>query len=163
MVCKISEIIKPEWIFPDLKSVGKNEALKEIAQNISSQISVINPLELANKLIEREQKASTGADLGLAIPHATLAAAPTLIVTLSRSSKGIDFGALDSGLSHLFFTVISPAKTGLIYASHLQAISSICRLMRSSNLISSLLLANNASDMFSLLIAEEKIREGKSS
>lgn len=154
MACRISDFMRPEWIIPSLKATTKEGVLKEIAQHLQVHGACADAVGLFDRLLEREQKASTGADHGLAIPHATLDSSKALIVAFARSTEGIDFGAIDQQRSHLFFTVINPAQTRPGEVTYLQAISSICRLMRSGGVRAKLLSAASADELFQILSLE---------
>jgi mannitol/fructose-specific phosphotransferase system IIA component (Ntr-type) len=160
MACRISEYTRPEWILPQLAARTKDEVLREIARHLSSQIPSLDETELYQKLLEREQKASTGADHGLAIPHATVGSVDSLIVSIARASRGVDFGALDNQQSFVFFTVINPQKARPGETTYLQAISSICRFMRQPHMRQKILEAKMAEDIFKVIATEEASRMG---
>jgi mannitol/fructose-specific phosphotransferase system IIA component (Ntr-type) len=160
MACRISEYTRPEWILPQLVARTKDEVLREIARHLSSQVELLNETELYTRLLEREQKASTGADHGLAIPHATVSGVDSLIVSVARAPHGIDFGALDNQQSFVFFTVINPARAKPGETTYLQAISSICRFMRQPHMRSKILEARSAEDIFKVVATEDSVRMG---
>lgn len=162
MACRISHFMRPEWIIPSLKATSKEGVLLEIAQHLATHGACENATELFTKLLDRELKASTGADHGLAIPHASLTSSPGLVISLARSGTGIDFGALDNQRSHLFFTVINPTHESASASpvSYLQAISAICRIMRSPTLRAQLLEAQDTDAILHLLEQEQPPRTG---
>jgi PTS system nitrogen regulatory IIA component len=150
--------MKPELIEPELASRDKAALLREIASLAGKNISGLDLEELHKKLVEREQKASTGADHGVAIPHATIDSTDRMLVLFGRSSAGIPFNALDNQDSTLFFAVVSPTKPHESDASYLHVISAICRLMRSAALRERLRNAGNQSDILRVLKSEEEFR-----
>lgn len=158
MPCRIGDFVRPEWIIPSLKGKSKMEVLSEIARHLEDSGAGIESDELLHRLAEREQKASTGADHGLAIPHATVSSTDRLIVAIARSEGGVEFGALDNRLSHLFFTVVNPPRNRPGDTTYLQAISAICRLMRSSRVRDRLREAENAQAIYDSLMEEESSR-----
>jgi mannitol/fructose-specific phosphotransferase system IIA component (Ntr-type) len=160
MVCRISEYTRTEWIVPRLAARTKDEVLREIARLLASSIPTLNESELHQKLAEREQKASTGADHGLAIPHATISSVDSLVVAVARSPMGIDFGALDNQQSFVFFTVINPSKAKPGETTYLQAISSICRFMRQPQMRQRIMEAQTSDDIFKVIASEENTRVG---
>ena len=160
MACRIADYTKPEWILPKLLARTKEDVLRELAQLVSTQVSSISEIEIYQRLLEREQKASTGADHGLAIPHATIASADSLMIVVARSDKGIDFGALDSQFSYVFFAVINPAKSKPGETSYLQAISAICRFMRQPQMRQRIMEASSGEDIFNVISKEEAPRSG---
>lgn len=163
MACRITDYMKTELIAPELQAADKAALLLEIATLVSHSIPTVSRSELHTKLVEREQKASTGADHGVAIPHATITSADRILVVFGRSFVGIPFNALDNEDSTLFFAVISPSKPKETDASYLQVISSICRLMRSASLRERLRTTRTASEILQLLKTEEEFRLGQPS
>lgn len=159
---KLLNLLRKEWIIPDLAASSKEEVLGEISRRLGEVVEGLDSAELLSKLIERENKASTGADKGLAIPHASVHNVSGLVVAVCRSQKGIDFGALDNERSRIFFTIVSPARAPAHgEVTYLQAISAICKLMRSSSLRDRILLAKNSAEIFDVIEAEERARENR--
>jgi mannitol/fructose-specific phosphotransferase system IIA component (Ntr-type) len=162
MGLKVSTYIRKDCVFPNLTSFSKEEVLGEIARNLAGVVEEIDAHELLVKLVERENKASTGADKGVAIPHATLPSAPGLLVAIFRSQRGIDFGALDNERSHIFFTIVSPLRPEIsTEPTYLQVISAVCKLMRSPNLRTCLLEARSPEEICEIICREELVRESR--
>jgi PTS system fructose-specific IIC component len=162
MTGKLSDMVRKEWIFPDLGASSKEGVLSEIARRLSYVVEGLDAAELLEKLIERENKASTGADQGLAIPHAQMHGASGLVVSIGCSSRGVEFGALDNERSKIFFTIVSPARAvAQGEVTYLQAISHVCKLMRSASLRNRILAAKTAEDIFDVIVSEEHARESR--
>jgi nitrogen PTS system EIIA component len=160
MACRIAQYTSPMRILPTLTASSKSEVLRELAQHISNLEPDVSSDDLFQKLTERESKASTGADHGLAIPHATLNSIDSLMVVVARSTLGIAFGALDNQNSHLFFAVINPQKIKPGETTYLQAISAICRFMRQPMVRQRLMEALDAEEIFRIISSEETPRSG---
>lgn len=158
MACRITDYMKLDWVAADLKAHDKQTLLLEITTLICHAEPNVKFSELYHKLTEREQKASTGADHGVAIPHATIDSAVRMMVIFGRSRDGIPFNALDNEDSRLFFAVISPSQTRPDEASYLQLISSICRLMRSGSVREKLLNADSPHKILEILKKEEDLK-----
>ncbi|MEN9529420.1 MAG: hypothetical protein RI932_1293 [Pseudomonadota bacterium] len=158
MACRITDYMKVEWIAPTLKATDKPSVLLEFATLVGSTRHDLDVREIYTKLMERELKASTGADHGVAIPHATLQESTELMVAFGKSQAGVPFAALDNEDSRLFFVVLAPAKVNPHQASYLQLISSICRLMRSQSLRERLLQAQTPAVIFETLKKEEDLK-----
>jgi mannitol/fructose-specific phosphotransferase system IIA component (Ntr-type) len=158
MACRITDYMRTDWIAPSLKAVDKSSVLFELAEQVCTALPQIDLHELHKKLLEREHKASTGADHGIAIPHASVAGTDSLIVAFGKSTSGIPFAALDNQDSKLFFLVVAPMKPKADQVSYLQLISAICRLMRSVAVRERLLRANTALEIFQILEREENSR-----
>lgn len=158
MVCRITDYMHIERITPALKATDKPSLLFEFATLFCSAQPELNLQEIHSKLMERELKASTGADHGVAIPHAMLTTSKNLMVAFGKASHGIPFAALDNQDSKLFFVVLAPGTANPQQASYLQVISSICRLMRSTSLRDRLLAASTSQAIFDLLKKEEELK-----
>ncbi len=158
MVCRITDYMRIEWVTPALKATDKPSLLLEFSSLVCSSQAHLDLREIHSKLMERELKASTGADHGVAIPHATIEGSHQLMVAFGRSQNGIPFAALDNEDSKLFFVVLAPAVPSPNQASYLQIISAICRLMRSSSLRERLLRAQTSEAILELLQKEEDLK-----
>lgn len=158
MVCRITDYMRIEWINPSLKAKDKPSLLHEFAVLFCASNQNLDLSEIYLKLLEREQKASTGADHGIAIPHATLSTSDKLMVAFGKSPSGIPFAALDNKDSNLFFVVLAPGQAIPQQATYLQIISAICRLMRSTSVRERLIQAQTSQAIFDVLKKEEDIR-----
>jgi mannitol/fructose-specific phosphotransferase system IIA component (Ntr-type) len=158
MTCRIAQYTSPSKILPALAAASKEGVLREIALHAAKVHSEVDSDELFQKLQDRELKASTGADHGLAIPHATLFNLDELTVVVARSPSGVDFGSLDNQASHLFFAVLNPQKVKPGEITYLQAISAICRFMRQPTVRQRLIEAPDADAMFRIIATEETPR-----
>lgn len=161
MACRITDYMSLDWIVPELQARDKNAVLLEIAALLAHSSLKVNQAELFGRLIEREQKASTGADHGVALPHATIDSIDRMVIVFGKSALGIPFHALDNENSKLFFAIISPSRTRPEDASYLQVISAVCRLMRSATLRKQLLSASSRRDILELLSTEEEQRRNQ--
>ncbi|MEY2987845.1 MAG: hypothetical protein RJB13_1366 [Pseudomonadota bacterium] len=158
MLSRITEFMRLEHIAPELQATDKPSLLMELSSLVCASHTSLNVDDVYKKLLEREAKASTGADHGVAIPHATLSEIQELIVGFGISKRGVPFAALDNQDSNLFFVVLAPTSTSSKQVSYLQLISAICRLMRSQSLRNKLLSSNGASDVLRILEQEESSR-----
>lgn len=158
MVCRITDYMRIEWVTPSLRATDKPSLLLEFSSLICSSQLHLDLKQIHSKLIERELKASTGADHGVAIPHATIEGSHHLMVAFGKSENGIPFAALDNEDSKLFFVVLAPTKPDPHQASYLQIISAICRLMRSSSLRERLLRAQTPDAILEIIQKEEDLK-----
>ncbi len=158
MLCRITEFMRLEHISTELQATDKPSLLRELSALICTSQANLSADDVYAKLLEREAKASTGADHGVAIPHATLPQIQELTLGFGLSKRGIPFAALDNKDSNLFFVVLAPRSSAPKRVSYLQLISAICRLMRSPSLRKKLLNAHGANDVFTILEHEETLR-----
>jgi len=116
-----------QCIILEMKSTGKDEALKELADTIHASCSDVDPAMLLTVLQEREQVGSTGVGNGVAIPHAKVPGLDRLILCFGRSSAGISFEAVDNRPVHLFVQILSPTGRPDEY---LRSLARISRLLK---------------------------------
>jgi PTS system nitrogen regulatory IIA component len=135
---KIAEILTPDMILPDLKSVDKPGVLRELADHLSSRIPSLRLQSLVDVLAERESLGSTAIGDGIAIPHGKL--------------RGVDFDSLDGNPTHIFFLLIAPEDSASL---HLKALARVSRLFKDPNLRDHLLKAVDAADIFRLIQDED--------
>ena len=102
----------------------------------------------------REELGSTGIGDGIAIPHGRIPGLTRMHAALGLSRKGIDFGALDGNLSHLFFLLLAPEDSA---GEHLKTLARICRLFKGTELVRELTELRSAEEIFQKIAQEDKL------
>ncbi|PKK90852.1 MAG: PTS sugar transporter subunit IIA [Candidatus Wallbacteria bacterium HGW-Wallbacteria-1] len=91
---KISDCLSIDRII-DLECDRKAEVM-ECLIDVTSTASVVHDKEdFRQAILRREEILSTGIGLGLAVPHAKIGTVSSLVMSLGRHLKGIDFDSLD--------------------------------------------------------------------
>lgn len=100
--------LRPDLYIPELRTRKKTSVLEEMAHALTAAKVVRSPESILDALRRREALGSTGLGKGIAVPHArsTLVAERALLV--ARSSKGVEFEAVDDGPVHLCFLIVAP-------------------------------------------------------
>lgn len=80
--------------------------------------------EVADRVISRESKASTGFGCGIAVPHAKHAGVVKPVAAIGVSPRGLDFSSLDHQPVYSVFLLISPDDRP---EDHLAAMDAIFR------------------------------------
>ena len=111
----------------DLTSNTAEKVLVELAKLLANSDKVKDADAVYKALAEREELASTGIGFGVALPHARSKAVTGLTIAVGRSKKGIEFGALDKGLVHLFFAIVVPDTA---VNTHLTALGKLSYLLK---------------------------------
>lgn len=103
----LTSLLRVERINLELKSRKKPEVLEEL-------VAMLREGETAEMLLQtllkREELGSTGIGKGVAIPHGRSLLLDKLEIAIGRSTKGVDFDAIDSKPVHLFFLVMAPPQ-----------------------------------------------------
>lgn len=133
---ELASLTSPTLIFPRLDGADRTSVLRILARQVAEMGHVRDAQELFDRLVEREEVASTGVGGGVAIPHCKMNGLDHVVLAIGLVEKGIDFGAVDGQPVRLFFLVVSPSQTP---AAHLQCLAAISKWVRSEGHVASLL------------------------
>ncbi len=130
----LASLLSRDRINLELKSTKKEEVLKDLVYMIKSKTDA----ELIySTLLKREELGSTGIGKGIAIPHCRSLAVSKLEIAVGRTTKPINFNAIDKKPVSLFFLIIAPPQDpGNQYLITLGKIVQISRELTKNNLIS---------------------------
>lgn len=138
-----------------IKADNKADALREVVQNLIAGEQLPAELEDAavRALIAREEMASTGIGMGVAIPHVKLAQLSSAVCSLSVHPEGIEWHAVDGAPVQILFTVLRPEAAGSDHdpEQHLEMMRWIARLARESDFRAFALRAKTKTDLVALL------------
>ena len=144
----LSDLIEEKLIIPELSAEKKKDVLKQIC-NLFTQAGIVEDLGQFIKVIEaREAIESTAIGEGIAIPHGRSATVKRLAVAFAKSSKGVDFEALDGKPVHLIFMIAAPEEARREY---LQAVAKIARLLKIKDLRQKLLQATDKGQVMKVI------------
>lgn len=141
-------IIEPSQVFLNQNTQNKNEVLKFIA-NQGVKLGLTNEFEsILNGLKNREHESSTGMENGVAIPHVANenVVSPSLVIV--RLNQGIDWDAMDGGLTDFVISILVPRGSG---DKHLKILSQLSRKLMNENYINELKNAQSAEKVTELI------------
>lgn len=126
---KLADFVVKEAILSDIQATKKGDAIREIVDSlISAQKVNHNDIDdVMQALIKREELGSTGIGKGVAVPHTKHSSISSLIGTVARSTKGIDFDSLDGEPVYIVFLLLSPNEPSGIHLAALERISTVVR------------------------------------
>jgi fructose-specific phosphotransferase system IIA component len=150
---KVSELLKPEFIIPDLKGETKEEVINELIDLFKSDPRIEDIEKVRSAVIEREKIMSTGVGKGFAIPHGKTNAVKEIIGAFGRIKDGVDYEALDGNPVTLVFLLVG--KDNLI-STHIKLLSRISRLMNKDDFRHRLIWAENSDEILKLFNEEEE-------
>jgi fructose-specific phosphotransferase system IIA component len=150
---KVSDLLKPEFIIPNVKSESKEEVINELIDLFKGDPRVEDLEKVRSAVLEREKVMSTGVGKGFAIPHGKTNAVKEIIGAFGRVPDGIDYDSLDGNPVQLIFLLVG--KDNLI-STHIKLLSRISRLMNKDDFRHRLIEANNSQEIIKLFSEEEE-------
>ncbi|HEY6417804.1 MAG TPA: PTS sugar transporter subunit IIA [Candidatus Binataceae bacterium] len=149
---KITDILNPDMVIPDLKGTAKTEVLRELAEALAKKYPEIKLDQLTAVLAERERLGSTAIGDGIAIPHGKLPGVKKILGAFGRHPKGVDFESLDGNPTQLFFVLVAPEDSASL---HLKALARVSRLLKDNGFRDRLLAAPDAAEIYRLIKEED--------
>jgi PTS system nitrogen regulatory IIA component len=149
---KITEILSPDLIVPELVGNAKSEVLRELAQPFAAKYHELDVAALTAVLAERERLGSTAIGDGIAIPHGKVRGVKQILGTFGRHRRGVDFESLDGRPTHLFFVLVAPEDSTSL---HLKALARVSRLFKDNSFREHLMEAKDANEIFRLISEED--------
>jgi mannitol/fructose-specific phosphotransferase system IIA component (Ntr-type) len=124
----LNEIFDVRSITINLQGKAKEPVLTELIGSIADLYPDFNRTEMLEKIMEREEKMSTGIGGGFAIPHAFCTGIGSMAGAIGISQSGIEYGALDNKPVHVIFLL---AVNGGPNENHLRVLNRIFDLAQS--------------------------------
>ena len=146
----LASLLSSERVIAEMQSEEQFPAIDElIGCLLNGNFLAEDKKEAVTKaLYAREEQRSTGIGGGIAIPHCFLDDLDEVIAVFGRSSKGIDFCALDCAPVHFVFLFIVPKSQ---HTLHLKTLAAIAKILNSAETRSRLSEAETASDILEIL------------
>ena len=150
---KVSELLKTEFVIPNLKGETKEDVINELVDLFKNDSRVEDIEKVRSAVLDREKVMSTGVGKGFAIPHGKTNSVKEIIGAFGRIPDGIDYESLDGNPVQLIFLLIG--KDNLI-STHIKLLSRISRLMNKDDFRHRLIQANTAEEIVKLFAEEEE-------
>ncbi len=150
---KVFELLEESFILTDFKSDDKKDIINELI-DLHKEDKNVNDLEKVRTAIhDREKEMSTGIGKGFAIPHGKTNAVKDVIVSFGKTTRGIDYEALDGNPVHLVFLLVG--KVDLV-SKYIKLLSRISRVMNKDDFREKLLNAKTKDEIINIFEEEEK-------
>jgi mannitol/fructose-specific phosphotransferase system IIA component (Ntr-type) len=139
----------------NLKASDKDPVLEELVDNlVRSELLEEDQREAALRALrEREDLASTGVGMGVAIPHVKLPGLDQATCSLSVHKEGVEWSAIDGAPVNLFFCVLRPERAGELHdpEQHVEMMAWIARVAREPDFRRFALAARTKKELLDLL------------
>ena len=149
---KMSDFLDRNAIVRDLKATNKKEVLEELCTALVALYPALDRDKMVCILLDRERLGSTGVGEGVAIPHGKMGDLDRLVACFGRSTRGVEFGAIDDQPVALFFLLLVPENSAGV---HLKALAKISRLLKRPSVRLDLLNAASQEDLYGILTQED--------
>jgi len=149
---KISELLTPELIIPDLKGTSKEDVIDEMIALFKNDSRILDYDKIKSAVFEREKIMSTGVGKGFAIPHAKTDGVREIVAGFGKLNNPIDFKALDDHPVNLVFILIG---TENLMSPFIKLLSRISRLMEKEEFRRKLSNAASSGEIFNIFREEE--------
>ena len=147
----VVNLIEEDIIKIPLEAKTKPDVIKELVDVLKNAGKIEDAESVFRAVMLRENMGSTGLEKGIAVPHAKTHKVNNLVLAIGVSPEGVDFDSLDGEPSKLFFLLIAtPQQAG----PHIEALSEIARLTRSSNFCKLLLNAKTPKEIVEIFSAQ---------
>ncbi|MEO8045369.1 MAG: PTS sugar transporter subunit IIA [Spartobacteria bacterium] len=144
-------LLDPRHVLLDLSGKTSGEAVWEIVELLRESGELSKPNEFFDAVMEREEKASTVANGGVAFPHARTELVEEIVLGIGRSGKGIPFGP-DKTPVHLIFLIAVPQQ---MVNDYLICVGGLARRLNKEATRQALLAASTPAEFLERLRADE--------
>ena len=153
---KINDLLREDLMIMDLQATDKEAAIDEMISQLYEH-DVINDVSTFKEgIMNREAQTSTGLGNGIAMPHSKNKAVVNPAVLFAKSTKGVDYDALDGQPVELFFMIAAPEGGNNL---HLEVLASLSRKLIDDEVIQSLKEATSTEEVQALFEESEEETE----
>lgn len=151
---KCSELLSPSQIVLELNAADRWATIDELVDHLVrlGMVGTEQREAVVTAVKNREKTISTGVGFGIAIPHGSTDAIKKVTAILGRSSKGINFDALDNQPVRLVVLFLVP--TGQ-YQEHLKTLATISRFLGDRDFREQALKASSVQELYDIILKRE--------
>ncbi len=124
----LASLLTSEQIIPEMQATERWPAIVELIDLLVSlqRIEAGSRDSILAALKQREETMSTGIGFGIAIPHASSEDVTEVVAAFGRSTRGIEFDALDNAPVKFVVLFIVPKNQ---FQTHLRTLASIAKFL----------------------------------
>lgn len=124
----LGSLLSPAQILPEMQATDRWAAIVELVDLLvgSGKIAAADREGILADLRKREESMSTGIGFGIAIPHTSSARVTSVVAAFGRSSKGIEFEALDNAPVKFIVLFVVPKDE---FQTHLRTLAAIAKFL----------------------------------
>lgn len=139
----IADFLSPSDVMVDVDAVEKAQLLRKLSKRAAASTK-LDRETVSTAILKRESLGSTGTGGGIAIPHARFPELKKPFGFLVRLKRAIEFDAIDGQPVDIVFLLLLPGSPG---GDQLNALASVARKLRNSEITASIRRARNSDDI----------------
>ena len=145
----LGNLLSAETILPEMQATERYAAIAELVDLLVKHGQIAGPDKDAvlSALRAREETMSTGIGFGIAIPHASSDKVTKVVAAFGRSSKGLEFEALDNSPVKFVVLFVVPKDQ---FQTHLRTLAAIAKFLNDRNVRERLGTAPTAQDILAV-------------
>lgn len=145
----LGNLLSKEQIIPEMQALERSDAIVELVDVLVAhgQIKPDDRDTVLGALRAREATMSTGIGFGIAIPHASSDRVSKVVAAFGRSSKGIEFDALDNAPVRFVVLFVVPKDQ---FQTHLRTLAAIAKFLNDRNVRERLGTAASAEEILQI-------------
>jgi len=146
----LADILTKAQIIPEMRATNRWEAIDELIENLvtTGKIQASDRDAVTAAVKKRETSMSTGIGFGIGIPHASTDLIFEVVGSLGRSTKGVNFDALDNQPVKLVMLFLVPQGQ---FQKHLHTLANIAKLLHKPEFRQALEKAPDGEAMLSVI------------
>ena len=140
----LGDCLAPGCLQAGLEPMGKDALFAHFAGSFSGALPQLEADAIEEALWDRERTQNTAVERGMALPHATVAAADRAWLGIFTSRAPLDYRAPDANPVDVFFLTLGPPSAR---NTHLLILAEISRLVLETDLLAELRSATSEEDL----------------
>lgn len=146
---RLSRYLRDDLVVHGLEASDMLGALETLGGYFEESTLVPAKEGIVSALKKREDAHTTVLGDGVALPHATIANLPDVLLLVAAASTPVPFGPPDADPVDLFFVLLSPpGREG----EHIKLLARICRLVRHPGFLQELREATDRDEMLQTIL-----------
>ena len=150
---KVFELLDEKFILTEFKSDDKEYVINELIDLYKENDKVNDIEKVRTAILDREKIMSTGVGKGFAIPLGKTNAVNDVIAAFGKTTRDIDYDALDGNPVHLVFLLVGRDD---MVSKHIKLLSRISRLMNKDEFRERLVNSDSKEEIINIFKEEEE-------
>jgi mannitol/fructose-specific phosphotransferase system IIA component (Ntr-type) len=150
MATRLSQLLLPDLITLQVRSVKRTEAINEVARLLAKHPELGNFEAFNAELLARERLDTTCLGNEIALPHARTDHVKSIVLAVGRSDAGVRFD--ENQTARLLFVLGTPKSNP---SGYLQVVSSLCKVLKDQETRTALMQAQTPEAFIEVIVQAE--------